>query len=123
MARPDLARWVLRAGTLGVGALAVATGVAAGPAPALGVAAGGAVSLANFHWLARDVGVLARTAAGPAPGRGRLARLLLRQGGTLAALGAVLVSGWVHPVGVAVGLAVLPPILLLGGLRAAREAA
>jgi hypothetical protein len=38
-----------------------------------------------------------------------------------ATLGGLVVSDWTHPVAVAAGLLVLPPVLVVQGLHAARD--
>lgn len=101
----------------GLGATALLSIIAAaiaGPGAALGVAGGAIITLLNFRWLARDA-IRATT------GSGRLSGIGLRKLGALAALGALIVSGWTHPVAVAAGLFVLPPVLVAQGLRAARD--
>jgi hypothetical protein len=100
-----------------VPAVLAAAGVAGGIGgltAATGVAAGGAVALVNFHWLARG----ARRALGA--GRGgwfALAGVGLRYPGAFVALALVVATGWAHPLGVVAGLAILPPVLILQGLR------
>lgn len=79
---------------------------------AAGVAGAGGLALLNFRWLARGT---VRATAGDATGRAFLT-LGARHLGTLAALGALLATGWVHPIAVVVGLTVLPPVLVAQGL-------
>jgi hypothetical protein len=99
-----------------VAVLGLVSGLVGGVGVAAGVGAGGLLAIANFRWLAgRVVGVLV---GGPAPvGWG------LGFGLRLAALGcataALLATGLVHPLGVIVGLTVLPGALILRGLRQA----
>jgi hypothetical protein len=45
----------------------------------------------------------------------------LRQVVTFGALGVLIAQGWAHPVGVGIGLAALPPVLLAQGLLDARK--
>jgi hypothetical protein len=94
--------------------LSIIAAALAGPGAALGVAGGAVITLLNFRWLARDA-IRATT------GSGRLSGIGLRKLGALAALGALIVSGWTHPVAVAAGLLVLPPVLVAQGLRPARD--
>jgi len=93
-----------------------------GGAPvAAGVAGGGVIALVNFRWLARDVG---RAVSLVIEGRGSLARLGrigLRQFFTFGGLGLLIANGWVHPAAVGLGLAALPPVLFVQGLRHARK--
>ncbi|HSE92593.1 MAG TPA: ATP synthase subunit I [Methylomirabilota bacterium] len=84
-----------------------------------GVAAAGALTIVNFRWLARAAALAAaggrerRLAAWGLSAAGRFA-------GVLAAFALLFTSGWVHPVGVVVGLAVLPCAVVARGLAAAR---
>lgn len=94
--------------------VAILAGAIAGPGAAVGAIGGASITLLNFRWLAHDA-IRATT------GSGRLSGIGLRKLGALAALGALLVSGWTHPVAVAAGLLVLPPVLVAQGLRAARD--
>ncbi len=103
-------------------AVAIASGWwLGGPAVAAGVLGGSAVALLNFLWLARDVSRAAALAAGGTVGAGRIAGLGFRQIASFAAIGTLVASGWAHPAGVALGLAVLPPVLFAQGFRAGRE--
>ena len=95
----------------------------AGVPAAAGVAGGGAIALFNFRWLARDVSRATALVAGGRAGVGRISRIGLRQLVTFGALGLLVAQGWVHPVGVGVGLAALPPVLLAAGLLGARKEA
>jgi hypothetical protein len=117
MTTPELESRTLRWGTALVAALAAAAGLAGGAPAVLGVAGGGVIGLLNFRWLCRDAARLtgALTVGGVA--RWRVLPALLRQLGTLGALGALMASEVAPPAAVAVGLAVLPPTLLVQGLR------
>lgn len=90
-------------------------GVAAGA----GVAAAGALTIANFRWLARGAAVAAsggrerRLAVWMLSAAGRFA-------GMLVAFAALFAAGWVHPVAVVMGLTVLPCAVVARGLGAAR---
>lgn len=96
---------------------AAAAGWVGGASGAAGVAAGGGLALLNFRWLARG-GIAASD-------RGRRLRAwsaltsALRYAGTFAALALALSTGWADPLGVLVGLSVLPPVLIVQGLRSA----
>lgn len=92
----------------------------AGTAAAAGVGGGGAIALLNFRWLARDVS-RATALVAEGGGVGRIGRVGLRQLVTLTALGLLIAQGWAHPVGVGIGLAALPPVLLAQGLLDARK--
>jgi hypothetical protein len=119
----DLAARVTWSGAATVAAMAAGAWGLAGSAAAAGVGGGGAIALLNFRWLARDVG---RTASLIAEGQGgvaRIGRIGLRQFVTFGALGALIAQGWAHPVGVGIGLATLPPVLLIQGLLDARREA
>lgn len=95
----------------------------AGAPAAAGVGGGGAIALVNFRWLARDVSRATATVVEGGAGIGRIGRVGLRQLVTFGALGVLVAQGWAHPVGVGVGLAALPPVLLVQGLLDARREA
>lgn len=99
--------------------LALLVGIVAGVPTGAGVVAAGALTILNFRWLVR--GASALTPSGRAP---RAAAMLATGARFLVAfgvLGLVLGSGWVQPLGVMAGLAVLPVCLVGVGLRASRE--
>lgn len=119
----DLAARVTRTGGLLVAALTAAAWWLAGAPAAAGVGAGGAIALANFRWLARDVGRASGLVATGGTSAARIGRIGLRQLMTFGALGLLIAQGWAHPVGVGIGLAALPPVLLAEGLLDARRQA
>jgi hypothetical protein len=99
--------------------LALLVGAVAGVSVGAGVAAAGALSILNFRWLVRGASALAPSGRAP-----RAAAMLATGARFLVAFGAlalVLGSGWVQPLGVMAGLAVLPVCLVAQGLRASRE--
>jgi hypothetical protein len=126
--------------------LALAAAWLAGAPGFLGVAGAGAITVANFWWLARGVSATiipasptppplesasgsisalsTAPAAGPAaPGRARAAWILAAGARFLvlvAAFAVLCAVGWAHPVAIVVGLTVLPCDLIALGLRAAR---
>src|SRR5688500_2142512 len=114
MVAAEMVNGVMVAGLGATALLSIIAAAIAGPGAALGVAGGAVITLLNFRWLARDA-IRATT------GSGRLTGIGLRKLGALAALGALIVSGWTDPVAVAAGLLVLPPVLVAQGLRAARD--
>ncbi|KRT73375.1 MAG: hypothetical protein XU13_C0014G0013 [Candidatus Rokubacteria bacterium CSP1-6] len=122
MRHGDLSGRVTWSGLAAVIALSAVAGWAAGVEGAAGVAGGGAVALLNFRWLARSVANAAALVRDGGSGGAALRGAWLRHLSTVGALGLLLGSGWTHPLGVIVGLSVLPPILVAQGLRAAREA-
>ena len=117
MTTPELESRVLLWGGALVAALAAAAALIGGRPAALGVAGGGVIALLNFRWLCRDATRLAQAVTEGGVARWRLLPALLRQLGTLGALGALMMSEVAHPAAVAVGLAALPPTLLIQGLR------
>jgi hypothetical protein len=106
------------ASILGVVALAVSLVVDA--RAGLGVLAGGTLALVNLWWLTRRAAGAAPASASSAAGWSIAAGL--RLAGVGAAVAILLASGLVHPVGVVAGLTVLPCVLIVRGLAAAREA-
>src|SRR5713226_3261727 len=115
----DLAARVTWTGGVTVAAMSAGAWWLAGAPAAAGVGGGGSIALLNFRWLARDVSRATVLIAGGQSGVGRIGRIGrigLRQLVTFGALGLLIAQGWAHPVGVGVGLAVLPPVLLIQGL-------
>jgi len=100
--------------------LALVGGVLAGRPAALGVLAGGLISLASFTWIARGVCGSAKLFAGgrahPLWALGLALRYVLLFGAVALLFG----YGIVHPFALVAGLSVLPPVLIALGLRAAR---
>lgn len=123
MTTGDLTTRVLRLGVCTVAALSVAGFWIGGGTGAAGVLGGGLLALLNFGWLHREVAGVARRMAQGEPSGVSWRRLGLRQAAVLGGLGLLIGLGWGHPVGVAVGLASIPPILIVEGLRSARAAA
>jgi hypothetical protein len=123
MTTGDLTTRVLRLGVCTVAALSVAGLWIGGGTGAVGVLGGGLLALLNFGWLHREVAAVARRMAAGESSGVTWRRLGLRQAAVLGGLGLLIGLGWGHPVGVAVGLASIPPILIVEGLRSARAAA
>jgi hypothetical protein len=117
----DLAARVTWTGAATVGAMTAGAWWLAGVPAAAGVGGGGAIALVNFRWLARDLGRATAMIAEGQGGVGRISRIGLRQLVTFGALGVLIAQGWAHPVGVGVGLAALPLVLLAQGLLDARR--
>lgn len=85
----------------------------------LGVLAGGGVALGNFRWLSTGSHrFLALFRSGRVEPWG-LVGFGLRHLCLFSVLGVLLWSGHVHPLGVMVGLSVLPPVLIVAALRRA----
>jgi hypothetical protein len=123
MATAEFAASVTRAGTWTLAVMSAGAWWLFGVPAAAGVGGGGAIALINFHWLSRDLG---RAFAVVAEGRGglaRIGRIGLRQFVMLGSLGLLVGQGWAHPVAVGLGLAALPPVLLVQGLLNARREA
>ena len=117
----DLAARVTWTGGVTVAALTAGAWWLAGPPVAAGVGGAGSLALLHFRWLARDVSRATALVAEGGGGVGRIGRIGLRQLVTFGALGVLIAQGWAHPVGVGIGLAALPPVLLIQGLLDARE--
>jgi hypothetical protein len=98
--------------------LSIAGALLAGRAALLGILVGGGVTLGNLLWLSYGSGRVSGLS------RGRplwFLSLGLRYLALFAALALCLWSGWVHPLALIVGLSVLPPVLIIQGLRVARR--
>ena len=119
----DLAARVTWTASATVAAMAAGAWWLGGAPVAAGVGGGGAIALLNFRWLARDVSRATTLIAEGGGGVGRIGRVGLRQFVTFGALGLLVAQGWAHPVGVGIGLAALPPVLLAQGLLDARKEA
>jgi hypothetical protein len=117
----ELAEKVTWSGGLTVAAITAGAWWVAGAPAAAGVGGGGAIALLNFRWLARDVSRATALIGEGGITVGRIGRVGLRQVVTLGALGVLIAQGWAHPVGVGIGLAALPPVLLAQGLLDARK--
>jgi hypothetical protein len=117
----ELAAKVTWSGGLTVAAITAGAWWVAGAPAAAGVGGGGAIALLNFRWLARDVSRATALIGEGGITVGRIGRVGLRQVVTLGALGVLIAQGWAHPVGVGIGLAALPPVLLAQGLLDARK--
>jgi hypothetical protein len=100
-----------------VGVLAVFAASVGGPDFGIGVLAGGALALVNLWWLARRL-VAVSTGSSAAWSLGAVVRLAA----AAVAIAVVLGTGLAHPVAVVGGLTVLPCVLVIRGLAAAREA-
>ena len=114
MIAAELVDRVTLTGLGGAAVLSVGAAFIGGAGAAVGVAGGALITLLNFRWLARDA-VRATT------GEGRLSGLGLRKVAALLALGGLVACGVTHPVAVAAGLLVLPPVLVVRGLQASRD--
>lgn len=121
MAIAELAAKVTWSGGLTVAAITAGAWWVAGAPAAAGVGGGGAIALLNFRWLARDVSRATALIGEGGITVGRISRVGLRQVVTFGALGVLIAQGWAHPVGVGIGLAALPPVLLAQGLLDARK--
>jgi ATP synthase I chain len=97
-------------------ALVAGAGWLAGLPGAAGAAAGGAIALLHFRWLARGAVGALRGEGGFTLG---LTGLGLRSAGAFGALALTLAGGWAHPLAVLAGLSVLPPVLIAEGVRSA----
>jgi hypothetical protein len=121
MATADFASRVTWVGACTVAAMGAGAWWLAGVPAAAGVAGGGAIAFVNFRWLARDIERAVAVVVEGRAGLARIGRIGLRQFVTLGALGVLVAQGWAHPAAVGLGLAALPPVLLLQGLIHARR--
>lgn len=113
----DLVGRVAMTGALALVLLAAAALYVAALPGFLGVLSGGAVGLASLAWLSLGYrGALALWSGGRAHPLW-LVSLSLRHLFLFAALGILLWSGYVHPLGLVAGLSVIPPVLIAQALR------
>jgi hypothetical protein len=95
--------------------LALVGGWLAGAPGAGGVLAGAALALFSFRLLA------ARATAATTPGTAWVVTAGLRFVAVASAAGVLFAGGWAHPVAVLAGYSALPVIVVVHGLRLARE--
>jgi hypothetical protein len=114
----DLATSVTLPTAIAAVVVSLAGGWAGGAPGALGVLTGGALGLAGFRLLARRVRA---AAAGPAPAAPWVALAALRFAAVAGVAALLFVHGWAHPVAWLVGYSLLPVVLVVQGLRGARE--
>ncbi len=101
--------------------VSLAAGALAGWPGVMGALAGGLVSLTSLHWIARGVKSAAGFFAGGRAHPLWVFALGLRYVLLFGAVGLLLGSGVVHPMALMGGLSILPPVLIVVGLRAARS--
>jgi ATP synthase I chain len=99
--------------------VSIATGLYFGWSGVLGALAGGLISLVSLNWIARGVRSADAFFAGGRTHPMWIAALGLRYVLLFGAVGLLLGSGTVHPMALMVGLSILPPVLIVFGLRAA----
>jgi hypothetical protein len=109
-------RVTVDAGLLAIG-LALSAGWIEGRTALLGVGAGTLLSLVDFWWLSAGVDGAGSTAPRTMVWMGSAA---LRLGAVALAVAVLFLTGQFHPVGLVIGLAVLPCALVARGLRVAR---
>lgn len=100
-------------------ALAVPAAWLAGAEGGVGVLAGGAMAVGAFRWIAARV--IALTATGSAARALWVMGSGLRFTGIAAIAALLLATGWAHPVGLLVGVTLMPVGVLALGWRAAGE--
>jgi hypothetical protein len=97
--------------------MSLAGGGLGGVPGALGVLAGGALGLVSFRVLAARV----RAVGGPAPAAAWVGLTVLRFAAVGGVAALLFVSGWAHPIAWLAGYSVLPAVVIVQGLRSARE--
>jgi len=102
-----------------VGVVALVAASLDGSAAGIGVVAGGALAVGNLWWLVGRPPAV--SSSRDARARWALAAVL-RLAVIAGACAALLASRLAHPVGVLIGLTVLPGALVVRGLREARDA-
>ena len=101
----------------------ILAGVLGGWEGAAGALAGGIVSLVSFRWIARGSRRAALGFAAGRPGTMWVLGLGLRHAIFFGAIALCLWSGLAHPLGIVAGMSLLPPVLVLFGLRTAARVA
>jgi hypothetical protein len=94
-----------------------------GGAPgAIGTVAGGLLSLTSLYWISRGVRNAGGFLAGGRSHKLWVFALMLRYAVLFAVVALLLRSGIAHPFGLVAGLSVVPPVVIILGLRAALAA-
>ena len=91
-----------------------------GASSAIGTVAGGLLSLGSLYWVSRGVRNAGGFLAGGRSHKLWIFALALRYAVLFAAVALLLRSGAAHPLGLVAGLSVMPPVVIILGLRAAR---
>jgi hypothetical protein len=110
---PDVSRTML----VLLAPASLVAGIAAGWPGAIGVVVGGVISLASLHWIGRGVSAGAAFFAGGRAHPLWVFALGLRYCLMFGVIASLLGSGLVHPVALVAGLSILPPVLIVLGLR------
>ena len=119
----ELVEGVTRTTAIALIPVAVVAWAIGGWPGAAGVLAGALVSLASFRWIARGARRASHLFAGGRPGTLWLLGLGTRHVTLFAAIAVCLWSEVAHPLALLAGLSLLPPVLILFGLRTAARAA
>jgi hypothetical protein len=119
----ELIEGVTRAMAAALSPVAAIAGALAGWPGVAGALAGALVSLVSFRWIARGARRAGLFFAGGRPGALWLLGLGTRHVTLFAAIALALWSEAAHPVALVAGLSLLPPVLILFGLRTAARAA
>ena len=112
----ELRARVTRGGFTAITGLAAGGGLVGGPEGAVGVLAGGAVAIFSFRRLATLVEAMGAE-GGAATRRRALGGGAFRHLVAFAMLSLAVATGWAHPLAVTAGVAILPALLLIEGLR------
>jgi ATP synthase I chain len=115
----DLTADVTHRTAIAVLAASLAGGWLGGAPGALGVLTGGALGLVGFRLLASRL--RAAAGGGPVPAAPWVALAALRFAAVSGVAALLFVGGWAHPVAWLIGYSVLPVVLVVQGLRSARE--
>jgi len=91
-----------------------------GASSAVGTVAGGLLSLASLYWVARGVRNAGGFLAGGRSHKLWVVALVFRYVVLFGVVALLLRTGAAHPLGLVAGLSILPPVVIILGLRAAR---
>lgn len=116
----DLVRRVTGTVLVLLAPIVLAGGALAGWPGALGVLAGGLLSIVSLNWIGRGVQSASRLLAGGRAHPLWIVGLGFRYVVLFGAVALLLARGIVHPLALVAGLSILPPVLVAFGLRAAR---
>ena len=117
---PELIARVSRVSLMLLVPVSLASAWIGGATSAIGTVAGGLLSLASLYWVSRGVRNAGAFLAGGRSHKLWVIALGLRYAVLFGVVALLLSTGAAHPLGLAAGLSVLPPVVIILGLRAAR---
>ena len=119
---PELVARVSRISLMLLVPVSLASAWIGGAASAIGTVAGGLLSLGTLYWVSRGARNAGAFLAGGRSHKLWVIALGLRYAVLFGVIALLLRTGAAHPLGLVAGLSVLPPVVIILGLRAVRTA-